>query len=181
MSRPPFGPAPRQGASRSSMKMSRSSLIAGTAVAAIALSAAIAGAASAQDFRFRGPAPAQPNQGQQMPMPMQQEMQQMMRMLQQMQQQLQAQNQNRLTAPCLAPGPQRQAPGPQFRQGPGPLFGGRQAPPARDVEETARTNQAAGLIQNFDTNKDGAVTQDEIDQARTARLKQFDKDGDATG
>lgn len=35
-----------------------------------------------------------------------------------------------------------------------------------------------GMMQEFDTNEDGKLSQEEIDQGRTNQLKKFDKDGD---
>ena len=36
------------------------------------------------------------------------------------------------------------------------------------------------LFDQFDSNKDGKITQDEIDAARDAQLKKYDRDGDGT-
>ncbi len=35
------------------------------------------------------------------------------------------------------------------------------------------------MMEAYDTNRDGRLTQEEVDQARAAQLKKFDKDGDA--
>ncbi len=51
-----------------------------------------------------------------------------------------------------------------YGRGSGPLGGGR----------------AMEMMQEFDANGDGALTQDEIDTARAARLGEFDADGDGS-
>ena len=41
-------------------------------------------------------------------------------------------------------------------------------------------DHGARMIEQFDANQDGSVTQDEIDQVRTARFTEFDADGNGS-
>jgi len=68
-------------------------------------------------------------------------------------------------------GPQQHGPQATPNQGRGPVQ------PQAQVQ-TRQGPSAAGLFDAFDTNKDGTLTQDEINTARNDRLKQFDKNGD---
>ena len=49
---------------------------------------------------------------------------------------------------------------------------------AQDARGIVPRGGNAGLLEAFDTNKDGAVTQDEINAARGANLAKFDKNAD---
>ena len=85
--------------------------------------------------------------------------------------------------PIIINPPQQQLPQFQAPQQRGPQFQAPQGRPQQpraqvQAQRPAGNGNANSLLNAFDTNKDGTLTQDEINTARAERLKAFDKNGD---
>ncbi len=71
-----------------------------------------------------------------------------------------------------------QAGGPQGRGNMQPPMAQNRGMPMPQLRDRGPQRPAVNPLEQFDTNKDGATTQAEINDMRAARLKQFDKNGD---